>query len=83
MLKSRFADLTLLAPSSPQYNNGLFINQKINQKIFWELKKRKILVRTYPERGLYEFERITVGKPEDNDRFVKTFKECLEIGLQG
>ncbi|HME56245.1 MAG TPA: histidinol-phosphate transaminase [Candidatus Lokiarchaeia archaeon] len=58
-------------------------NQKINQKIFWELKKRKMLVRTYPEKGLYEFERITVGKPEDNDAFIEAFKECLEIGLQG
>jgi len=58
-------------------------NQKINQKIFWELKKRKILVRTYPERPLYEFQRITVGKPEDDDKFVQVFKECLEIGLSG
>ena len=57
-------------------------NMKINQKIFWELKKRKILVRQYPQRGLYEYQRITVGKPEDNDRFIKEFKECLEIGLQ-
>ncbi len=58
-------------------------NMKINQKIFWELKKRKVLVRTYPTRGLYEFQRITVGKPEDNDKFVQIFKECLEIGLSG
>jgi histidinol-phosphate/aromatic aminotransferase/cobyric acid decarboxylase-like protein len=56
---------------------------KINQKIYWELKKRKFLVRTYPEKGLYEYQRITVGKPEDNDKFVQTFKECLEIGLSG
>jgi histidinol-phosphate aminotransferase len=58
-------------------------NMKINQKIFWELKKRKFLVRTYPEKGLYEYQRITVGKPEDDDKFVQAFRECLEIGLSG
>ncbi len=57
-------------------------NMKVNQKIFWELRKRKVLVRTYTQRGLYEFQRISVGKPEDIDRFVKEFKECLDIGLQ-
>ena len=55
---------------------------KVNQKIFWEMKKRKILIRTYPTKGLYEFQRITVGKPEENDKLVTELKECIQIGLQ-
>lgn len=57
-------------------------DMKVNQKVFWELKKRQVLVRTYPQKGLYEFQRVTVGKPADTDRFIAAFKECLEIGLQ-
>ncbi|MHA1699300.1 MAG: pyridoxal phosphate-dependent aminotransferase, partial [Promethearchaeota archaeon] len=57
-------------------------NMKVNQKIFWELKKKKILVRMYPERGLYEYQRITVGKPDENEKFMEALKECIAIALQ-
>jgi histidinol-phosphate aminotransferase len=57
-------------------------NMKVNQKIFWELKKRKILVRVYSQKGLYEFQRITIGTSEEMDVFISAFKESLEIGLQ-
>jgi histidinol-phosphate aminotransferase len=47
-------------------------------KIFWELQERKILVRHFNKKGLYQYLRVTIGKPEDNDIFLKAFTELTE-----
>ena len=47
-------------------------------KIFWELKERKILVRHFNKKGLYQYLRVTIGKPEDNNLFLKAFTEIAE-----
>ncbi|MHA1792837.1 MAG: histidinol-phosphate transaminase [Promethearchaeota archaeon] len=57
-------------------------NQKVTQKIFWELRKKKILVRWYTTKRLYSYLRITVGKAEENDLFVQSLKECVQISMQ-
>ncbi|GAB4321905.1 MAG: histidinol-phosphate transaminase [Promethearchaeota archaeon] len=53
-------------------------DQSVALKIFWELKKRKILIRHFPKKRLYEFLRITVGTPEQNDKFLEGFKEVAK-----
>ncbi|MBD3188068.1 histidinol-phosphate transaminase [Candidatus Bathyarchaeota archaeon] len=57
-------------------------NQKVTQKLFWELKKKKILVRWYMTRRLYAYLRVTIGKPEENDLLADAMEECLNIALQ-
>ncbi|MHA1681291.1 MAG: histidinol-phosphate transaminase [Promethearchaeota archaeon] len=57
-------------------------NQKITQKLFWELKKKKILVRWYMTKRLYTYLRVTIGTPEQNDMFIEALKTCLEFALQ-
>jgi histidinol-phosphate aminotransferase len=47
-------------------------------KIFWELQERKILLRHWNKKGLYQYLRVTIGKPEDNDLFLKAFTELTE-----
>jgi len=31
---------------------------------------------------LYEYQRITVGKPDENEKFMEALKECIAIALQ-
>ncbi|MFX0103579.1 MAG: histidinol-phosphate transaminase [Candidatus Hodarchaeota archaeon] len=57
-------------------------NTKVNLKLYWELKKRKVLVRMYSARNMQEFLRISVGDEMANERLVKEMKECMEIAMQ-
>ncbi|MBD3352180.1 MAG: histidinol-phosphate transaminase [Candidatus Lokiarchaeota archaeon] len=51
-------------------------------KIFWELKDKKILVRKYNKKGLYQFLRISVGTKEQNDKFLHEFAQLAKKYLK-
>lgn len=57
-------------------------NTKVNLKLYWELKKRKVLVRMYSARNLQEFLRISIGDELANERLIKEMKECMEIAMK-
>lgn len=48
------------------------------KKVFEELKNKGILVRIYDEDVLKYSLRVSVGKREDNEKFLKALKEILE-----
>ena len=47
------------------------------QKLYEELKKRGILVRHFTNPRICEFNRITIGTPEQMAAFIDTVKEVL------
>lgn len=59
-----------------------FPDQATAMKFFWELKKKKILVRQFTQRGLYEYIRVTVGTIEQNDKFLQAFAEIAQEHLK-
>ena len=63
----------------PSGTNFLFAkSDKIGgQKLYEELKKRGILVRHFANPRICEFNRITIGTPEQMAAFIDTVKEVL------
>ena len=63
----------------PSCTNFLFAkSDKIGgQKLYEELKKRGILVRHFTNPRICEFNRITIGTPEQMAAFIDTVKEVL------
>ncbi|MCP4666734.1 MAG: histidinol-phosphate transaminase [Deltaproteobacteria bacterium] len=47
------------------------------KKIYEEMLRQGVIVRSMDSYGLEEYIRINVGLPEENERFVKTLREVL------
>ena len=67
----------------PSDANFLFAkSDKIGgQKLYEELKKRGILVRHFTNPRIADFNRITIGTPEQMETFIHTVKEVLYENL--
>ncbi|MHA1732873.1 MAG: aminotransferase class I/II-fold pyridoxal phosphate-dependent enzyme, partial [Promethearchaeota archaeon] len=76
-----FNGVTVL-PSDANFILVRFPDQAISMKFFWELKKKKILVRQFTKRGLYEYLRVTIGTIEQNDKFLEAFREIADEYLK-
>lgn len=50
------------------------------EKLYLELKSRGILVRHFSKERVKDFNRITIGTPQEMDHFVKAVKEILSGG---
>ena len=48
------------------------------QRLYEELKKRGILVRHFTNPRICEYNRITIGTPEQMAKFIETVKKILE-----
>lgn len=56
-----------------------FPEEKVAIKVFQDLKERKILVRQYNKKSLHKYLRVTIGTPEENDVFLKNFRESVDF----
>lgn len=64
----------------PTQANFIFVNTNMNcQVVFKALLKEGVIVRTGDIFGYPEFIRVTVGTPEQNERFIKSLKKVLEV----
>ena len=48
------------------------------EELYLELKKRGILVRHFSEERIRDYNRISIGTPEEMDRLIETVKAILE-----
>ncbi len=62
----------------PSYGNFLLIRVGDAPYVNLELLKRGVIVRPVGGDGLPEWLRVTVGLPEENERFVAALREVLE-----
>lgn len=63
----------------PSATNFILINvEKESEKIFKTLLKKGIIVRSMKDWGLNNFIRVTIGKREENELFIKEFKKLLD-----
>ncbi|MBN2591668.1 MAG: histidinol-phosphate transaminase [Sedimentisphaerales bacterium] len=76
-LTDELRNLGLKVPNS--FSNFVFAESKDSSaaRIFEELKKRNIFVRYFPYPGLENKLRISVGKPEQDDKLIDALKEIL------
>ena len=67
----------------PSDANFLFAksDQIGGQKLYEELKRRGILVRHFTNPRIADFNRITIGTPEQMETFIHTVKEVLYENL--
>ncbi|MFX1236152.1 MAG: histidinol-phosphate transaminase [Promethearchaeota archaeon] len=66
-------------PSDANFILIKFDDKSITLKFLWDLKeKKKILVRHFSKTGLYNYLRVSIGTKEENDQFLKAFKEIAE-----
>lgn len=62
----------------PTSTNFITFKTDVDGKtLFKELQKRGIIARPLANYGMPEFIRITIGRREQNQRFIKTLKEIL------
>ena len=63
----------------PTQTNFFLIKSPLGGKKTYELMLREgVIIRSMESFGLKDFIRINAGLPEENERFIKTFKKVLE-----
>ena len=64
----------------PSSSNFLFAktDKMDGGELYLELKKRGILVRHFPNPRICQYNRITIGTPEQMAKFIETVKKILE-----
>jgi len=62
-------------PSDANFIFVKFSDKSICLKFIWDLKEKKVLVRHISKPGLYQYMRITISTPEDNNKFLEIFDE--------
>ena len=62
----------------PSYGNFVLVMVGDAGRVYEELLKRGVIVRPVANYGLPEWLRITIGLPEENERFVQALAESLE-----
>ena len=67
-------------PYIPTQTNFLLIKVGDGDGVYRALLKRGVIVRSMDSYGLGEYIRVTVGLPEENERFVEALKEIITCG---
>jgi histidinol-phosphate aminotransferase len=63
----------------PTHTNFFLIELPVHAKVVYQSLLRKgVIVRAMDSYGLERFIRITVGLPEENERFILALKEVLK-----
>lgn len=69
--------------SYPTQTNFLLLQVPRAEEIYRELLKNGVIVRPGSDLGLAEHLRVTVGLPEENERFISTLRKVLtRLGLR-
>ena len=63
----------------PSHGNFVLVNVGDGDRVFEELMKRGIIVRAMRAYKLPEWVRVTVGRPEENKRFLTELKDLLGL----
>jgi histidinol-phosphate aminotransferase len=71
---SKFKGISV-EPSDANFIFIKFDNKSTTLKFLWDLKDLKILVRHFSKPGLYNYLRVTIGTKEENEKFLKVFKD--------
>ncbi len=69
-------------PSDANFIFVKFSDKSICLKFIWDLKEKKVLVRHISRPGLYQYMRITIDTPENNNKFLEIFNELSKKYLQ-
>jgi len=75
-LNRAFQDLGL--DYVPSFANFILVKVGRGQEIFQRLLQRGIIVRPMDFYGLPEYIRVTVGRPEENEKFLRELKKLLK-----
>lgn len=62
----------------PSQANFLLVRVGAGEKIHAALADRGVLVKSMRQFGLDEYIRVSVGRPDDNERFVQTLRAVLQ-----
>lgn len=62
----------------PSNSNFIFIKNEKAKDIYLKLKERGILVRFFDKKGIDNFLRVTIGKENEMDEFLKTYKDIID-----
>jgi histidinol-phosphate aminotransferase len=62
-------------PSDANFIFVKFDDKSTTLKFLWDLKDLKILVKHFSKPGLYNYLRVTIGKKEENEEFLKAFND--------
>ncbi|MEP6609176.1 MAG: histidinol-phosphate transaminase [Burkholderiaceae bacterium] len=66
----------------PSYGNFVLVNVGDATRVYQELLKRGIIVRPVANYGLPDWLRVTVGLPEENERFLQALRDALKDSPQ-
>ena len=61
-------------PSDANFIFVKFEDKSKTLKFVWDLKEMKILVRHFSKPGLYNYIRVTIGREEENNKFIEAFR---------
>ncbi len=71
---NQFKGISVL-PSDANFIFVKFEDPSMTLKFMFDFKDKKILVRHFNKPGLYQYIRITIGTPQDNDKFLQVFRD--------
>jgi len=81
-----FRELEVIPQISPVPSRANFILFKIKnhsaESLFERLYKKGVLLRNFSNPILKDMLRVTIGKPEENDTFLKNLNQILKKGVQ-
>ncbi|WP_457641067.1 histidinol-phosphate transaminase [Persephonella sp.] len=61
----------------PSYGNFIMFEIKNSNELYEKLLKKGVIVR--PAFGFDNYLRVSIGRPEENERFLKTLKEVISV----
>jgi histidinol-phosphate aminotransferase len=64
----------------PSFGNFVLVHVGDGARVYQGLLKRGVIVRPVANYGLPEWLRVTIGLPEENDRFIAALREALPDG---
>lgn len=67
------------SPTHANFIMMLFADEARVSELFLELQRRGVIVRPLAQAGLAHGLRVTVGLPEENERFIRALEEILSL----
>jgi histidinol-phosphate aminotransferase len=74
---AKFKGITVL-PSDANFLFIKFEDKAMTLKFLWDLKELKILIRHFSKPNLYNYLRVTIGTPNENNKFLSAFTQIAK-----